>query len=265
MPEKTAERKETKPVIDFQQIFESKLASIEPLTPQEAEWESRGLEDIGVNSVIRQAPCVILYPDPMKNDAEKNYDIWVEDAKNCSFDYPHEDVQETFKKFQKQQGGGIAKPGRSAYVIEDNQKRLYLLFGTKAAEFTKQDLDYADERKLWEGLMLRYHFSKLIGQFPYQKRWVEDGVDHGEFGSNFVNIFDKDIVGRIRENSYLMHFADKYGMTNTQFMRFRLRAISARDVALSDKESAERGTGYLLDLDTLAKDVIAQDREEGSL
>lgn len=183
--------------------------------------------------------------------------------------YIHDDVREELKKFLEASNldPEISSYATSAYIIEDDEDKLYLFFNGAVAEYRKNDVKYGYEFgykniKKYEELMQRYGIEKMIGQFDETKT---EG-DTTTFGWKMENILDKDIIGRIRENEYLVKFSKKYKMTNTQFMRFRVRAIEGKKAALGDKEAARKGVSFLdIDLDNLAKEVVAQSEEEGHL
>jgi hypothetical protein len=120
------------------------------------------------------------------------------------------------------------------------------------AENRKEDIEFAykfgsKHIKEYEELMKRYGIEKMMGQFS-----------DGNYGWKMENILNKDIIGRIRENEQLVKFAKKYQMTNNQFMRFRIRATSSVEGYKKEKKNLR----YMVDLDTLAKEIINQDKEE---
>jgi hypothetical protein len=258
-------KKEVAPKVNFKQLFDAKLESIAPLSEQDSEWESEGFQDLGIKKIKRKVPAVII----RFSGDKKPLQLWATDPKNTtSVNYIHDDVREELKKFLETSNLNpeISSNASSAYVIQDDEDKLYLFFDGVVAEGRKSDVEFGYEFgsshiKKYEELMKRYGIEKMMGQFHETKT---EG-DTTSYGWKMENILDKDIIGRIRENEYLVTFAQKYQMTNNQFMRFRLRAIAGREATLRDKEATKRGVSYLIDLDDLAKEIIAQDKEEGHL
>ena len=251
--------KEIVPKVNFKQIFDEKLQSIAPLSEQESEWESEGFQDLGIKKIKRKVPAVIF-----RKSFKSKLQLWTTNPKNIKSRYPHDDIREELEKFLEANrlNPEIGSNASSAYIIQDNENKLYLFFDGITAEGRKRETEYGyDSVKKYEDLMQQYGIEKMMGQFSETKKKGNTTSD----GWKMENILDKDIIGRIRENEYLVKFAEKYQMTNNQFMRFRLRAIAGREAALKDKEGASKGISYLIDLDDLAKEVIAQDKEEGHL
>lgn len=252
--------------INFKRIFDDKLESIKPLSTSDSEWEAHGLDEVGINSVKRKAPCIIFYS---KRDIDLGYNIWLEDSRDCDRRYPHDDVIDSFKKFQKENKITIDYGNFSGFIIEDKEGKKYLLFLDNVAEYKKEDVIDQESRRYLIDLSRDYGIEKIIGSFKYEIKETSENPTSGAFsytvstGFKFENILDENILANIRENSYLKSFAEKYKMTNTQFMRFRIRAISGRKAY--EKEKVDEGVRYLINLDDLAKEVIAQDKEEGYL
>lgn len=257
------ESREIKKKIDFRQIFNTKLESIAPLSEQDSEWESADFQDLGIKKVKRKIAAVIF------GFSVNKLQLWITDPKNTESNYIHDDVKVELGKFLETNNSKmkIGLTG-SAYIIQNGEGKLYLFFDGVVAEGRKNDVDFGydygiESLKKYEELMQRYGIEKMIGQFSE----VTTKGDTTTYGYKMMNILNKDIIGRIRENEYLVGFAKKYGMTNNQFMRFRIRAIAGREATLTDKdkEITKRGFRYLVNLDDLAKEVIAQDKEEGHL
>ena len=258
--------REIKKKIDFRKIFAEKIESITPLSEQDSEWESADFQDLGIKKIKRKIPAVIV----RFSGNNKKLQLWITDPKDTTTaNYIHDDVREELGKFLEANklNPEISKNATSAYVIQDEEGRLYLFFNGITAEGKKFDVEMGynyglDYLKKHEELMQRYGIEKMIGQFD---ETITKG-DTTSYGWKMENILDKDIIGRIRENEYLVKYAQKYKMTNIQFMRFRLRAIEGRKAALGNKEAAEKGISYLdVDLDNLAKEILAQSEEEGHL
>jgi len=253
----TPEQKEKRPKLDFKQIFQEKLESITPLSDEDSEWEAVDFRNLGIKIIKRKAPAIIFsFP---KNKEQ----LWATDPKNIKSNYPHDKVRAELENFLKTNHykPGIISYATSAYIMQDDKNKLYLFFDGPTAERKKEEADrgYYDGVKKYDDLIQRYGIEKMIGQFPE----ITTEGDTTTYGYKMVPILDRDIIGKIRENDYLRSFAKKYGMSISQFMRFRIRAISAREAAIKDKEASEKGMQYLIDLDTLAKEVLLP--EEGHL
>jgi hypothetical protein len=257
--------REFKKKIDFRQVFRAKLESIAPLSEQESKWESPDFQSLGIKKIKRKIPAVIF-----RKYFEGNMQLWITDHRNTTeLNYIHDDVRVELRKFLEANNLNpeISLNASSAYIIQDDKDKLYLFFDGVVAEGRKDDVDFGydcgiESLKKYEKLMKRYGIEKMMGQFNKIK--IEGNTT--SYGWKMENILDKDIIGRIRENEYLVSFAKKYKMTNSQFMRFRIRAIAGREaVLLTEKEIVKRGFRYLVNLDDLAKEVIVQDKEDGHL
>lgn len=256
MEEKSFNKIEKNP-LDLKKAFEEKLGSIEPLSEREGWWESAGLHEFGIETIKRKAPCILFYD---KKDINSGFNLWLEDAKECHPDYPHNDVEKKLRKFLEENKIQLNFMDFSSYFIEDNKEKRYLFFDAITAEWLKSNMKSSKPKINMEKLMLNYNIDKIFGKFPHSQ---EDDYSQST-DSNIVNIIGKDAFGSIRENSYLISFAQKYNMTNSQFMRFRLRAIASREAMLHDekaKNAIEKGATYSIDLDTLAQETVSENEE----
>lgn len=245
--------------INFKEIFDAKFDSIKTLTSDEIKYESYGLDGLITGNLKKKAPCVLFYPD---KDMFLGYNIWVKDAKNCDKRFPHSDVESEFEEFQKSKKVDIAHFTGSAYILEDDLKKKYLLFSAVAAKGRKDQLNHDTFLKnMLEDLVERYGISKIFGQFSFGGVETLGDFTKNDYSSKIVDLQNNDIFGAIRENTYLYSFAEKYKMTNSQYMRFRIRAISSSRASLERREDADKGISYLIDLDDLAEEVKEQNIE----
>lgn len=91
--------------------------------------------------------------------------------------------------------------------------------------------------------MQKYNIKKIIGQF--NERELPNGSKiFGYTGTQ--EILNLELVGKERENRFLHSFAQKYKMTNTQFLRF-----------LTHIKTQKQGQTY----DEIAQEVIRMDKE----
>lgn len=260
------EEKEVLGSVDFKKIFNDKLANIAPLSEQEDKGFEKIFKNFEIGKIKKKCPAVIFEGFP-----ENKMQLWIADPKNIvNNNYSHYETRKELKNFLETNklDPTTTQLADLAYIIQDEKEKLFLFFDGQFAEAIKKSIergkryDYFFSIKKYEDLMRRYGIEKMIGQFT-ELTTTSNGAIINSYKTE--NILNEDVLGEIRENEYLFSYAKKYNMTKNQFINFRIRAIAGREAALKDKEAAERGTSYLINLDDLAKEVIAQDVKENHL
>lgn len=241
------------PQLDFSQIFMDKLKTIKPREFLSYFFMTRNLEKVGITKVQRVAPAVIFF-----TGSSINIELWIEDFDDCDREYIHKDATKKLNLFLKDNNLGSAQKATVAFVIQDEQGGLHLAVDSLQGQNLQLELDEEDVKKYPE-LMRRYGIRQIIGKFE------EDGTPGmSRWGPNPVKLLEAepqlDLIGDKREEIRLLGIAQKYKMTNTQYMRFRILAKSASDSFLKGEFQ-----GYpnmrLRDVEEIAKEVITEDKE----
>ena len=252
---------------DFKKIFVERLNNIQP--SDYSSWSFlKGLEEVGITKVDKMGFAVV-FVTAKENGEDSDLQIWMKDEQQANKEYPHIDVLQELENYLEEHK--IKSPRiflrNKGMVLQANDGSLYLLVGGGAAEGMAINVgqsaadDFSREQIAgYERMMAQYSIKEIVA-----KGFANLEEKYTTYGTRNIKILNKDILGEITENRYLLSFAEKYGMTNNQFMRFRIRAITSRKAALTDKEAAEKGVKYLIDLDQLAQEIISQEAGEGHL
>jgi hypothetical protein len=241
------EQKETEP-IDFLSVFNAKLEAISPSTEWKNDWEKNGLEKIGIAPLIKKIPCDIFYNREGEADVSVD-ELWIEDPKNCGSRYPHAAVHESLQQFLEEKGRSDTLPATaSGYLLvdENNKKYLFLDKAETAEYYIRQIKSKERQRERWEKMVKKYGLEKIFGNLS-EEIWDE------KTGRYFETVLEPSLVEKTREENYLSGFAEKYQMTNNQFIRFHAQAMAALEAFKKYENS--------VDLDALAKEIIADEKE----
>jgi hypothetical protein len=273
------EQKENYRDIDFKKIFDEKLASIEPIGETERLNVVQGLDRLGIK-VKKLAPCLNFGIDKTAEGGTRNSysDLWIEDDKdirNAKDDYgrydiikqPHHYLEHKLDDYleSSELELGLYLPG---YIIQDEKNEIYLIvphdFGKIVAEARGKSIegkqDYFDILEKYLRLLHKYNIKQIIGKFRAGELEKRKEIGYGSGAGKVLDI-NFDLFGEIGENRYLGTFGEKYKMTNTQYLRFWLRAKAGFEAQKEEnKKEPEEKTNlrYLVDLDKLAKEVIEQ-------
>ena len=245
---------ENAPKHDFRAIFLKKLEAIKPIPEQDREDWASVYTELGIQKLKREAPVLIFGFQKKEYQDPSSLDLWVTDPKDIRDSFqPHWDVEKGLGDFL---GIDVRKYNPLFYkigghLLQDENDVLYLLVD----EIRARTLGYRDPSRLLD-LMRKYQIDKIVGQF---KKVTEKG-DTTVYGWEDKVIVDADLIGERRENLRLLNIAKKYNMTNTQFMRFRILAKSSIDAYKSGKVN-EPGVNILRDVEEIAKEVVAEDKE----
>lgn len=225
--------------LDFKKMFFDKLATIEPYDERTGKLTAKHflLNDIGIAQVKRLVPSLVF---SIQSDLPTSLDMYLEDPGNIAGeDYPHWAMENKLTDMLRKNGYAL-KHDRlllktSCFIVQDVGDRLFLLLDPIPTGEIKNRIESNLTKQVWFMLVEKYNLDKIVGSTG--PAWM--GID----GDKEI-ILEKDIIGKIREDDYMQSFADKYGMTNFQFTRFRIRILSAIDA------------GIPVDYDTIARESI---------
>ncbi len=258
-PIKPKKRIETQSTPDFKSIFLEKLGAIDPIPEEDREDHASGYEAIGIKKLKREVPAILFFTE--KNNEAQFADLWITDPEIITDDFqPHDEVRKDLARFLKVSEGseGFPKLRISATLLQDNEGRLYLLVDDQRAARVTADLKDKVIAPLLFDFLQKYDIKKVAGLF--RETFQEDD---GEFDRTISRVLvNQDFLGEKREDLQLLNIALKYKMTNTQFMRFRIRAKSAIDAIKKGKieeEGAQILTGN--NLEDIAREVVNDDNE----
>jgi hypothetical protein len=256
------------PSINFVRIFKDKLASIEELTVNPYRQEIiRGLDQVGIKKVKKLAPAEVFRIETSEG-TRSGFNLWIENDKDCDIKYPHTDVRPKLEDFLRNNKREDEMNYNNAFIIQDEQNEIHLIvnqyWGENIQSYMRMNYKYRKELlQKYLDFIDKYGIKQIIGKMAATEEEKEERL----YGSKNVRLLDIDfdLVGQIREDRYLYSFAEKYQMTNTQYLRFWLKATAALEAEKQKLKNPEdkRGIKYITDLDTLAKESIAEDKEEG--
>jgi hypothetical protein len=245
MPERSKiEQKEIQRKPDFRQLFFQRLNAYPATSEKVSKIQKRYL------------PAVVF---GISEEENTQYDVWIiTDPKLIEKFYLHKVITQELEENLQARNRNLGH--RIPSVVEQNHKGQ--LFISLDKNVILEDETAGDMGKFVD-VANRYNFSGIRTANYYLAK-EPNGI---EIIKQPKDASVGDIVGERRENAYLFQYAQKYGMTINQFMRFRIRAISSRKAyeAESTRPQEERGFKYLIDLDTLATEVLEQEKEEGHL
>ncbi len=244
--ERVTEQKDIGQRLDFRRIFYDKLASL-PVYESEQEMKDAayGYEGVGIMKIKKQGPALIFV---CSNDEgpDWNYQIWLENPVDIGdHRYPHTEVEDKLTKYL--QGINLEiKIQLSAFVLQDDKDRIYIVLDSIPASRIKEDMEsqYSEiGRNSWIRFLDQYHIERIVGNFPHK---YDEPDGSPVYDWNTERLVDSDIISEIKDDNYLYGFAEEHQMTNTQWLRFRRLAKSLRH-------------RQKLNLDKLAKAVIEDD------
>jgi len=253
-------KQEGKKAIDYLKVFTERLSAAQPFSDEDAEYFSGGLRDIGVTKLKKDMPTLII---TKRDGFEQDFDLFVKDRKEIdNKSFPHSEVEADLANFLgiSRDDPKFPKFPISAYILEDEKGVRYLSVDKIPTTGIGFLLNDEDSRVRFLSLLKRYGISKVIGLFEKKLSDPEDSnVSYITHQNEVMAEIDFDFVGQKREDLMFINIALKYKMTNSQFMRFRILAKSDID---SFKKGEFQGTGRKLrNLDDLAKEVVADDKE----
>lgn len=222
---------------NFVRIFERKVASITPLSDAEGTDLAWDLGDVGIIQLKRRMPAIIFDLDQLNPELDNPIDcslyLWVGDLNEIrDLRLVHKELESQLRKFLQDH---ISCPPlfinpESGYVIEDNRGNIYLAVSSPIVNTIQGDVRHSlattdsitkflGER--WINLIKRYSLAKIIGNVKKFLLPGDKGYYPGFYNWVTETVLNLDLVGKWREDGFIYMFAEEYGMSNFQFMRFR--------------------------------------------
>lgn len=249
---------------DFKKIFLITLASVAPISKDRRQYKEIGLEALGIREVVKEIPAMIFFvPDSGQHDyeGEGHYEMWAVNPAEIKDKFePHYEVTEKLAKLLDTEMHPFERELKynlfGGKIIVDDNDKLYLLIDEIRAEELESKMKTNEKRIL--DLLVRYKINKVVGKF-----WRTRKIGNDESsGNEYEMVVDEDIIGKRRENTYLLKLARENGLSNSQFMRFRARAISAKEANEKiAKQNARRKkkVGYIpVDYDKIIKEILEE-------
>lgn len=229
---------------DFRKIFLEKLKKIEPIPEKDRKYKADGLEAIGIKSLKRRAPALLLLNLPKNKEGEREFGLWITDPSLISdFWQPHFEVEKDLSIFLgiNINDSKFPKYSIGAEILQDDDDKLYLLMNEGPAETLDVSLKNDKLRIRLLDLLQSYEITRVAGSFPR----VHQEVGVSSTREEIKILLDEDLIGKRREDLYLLKFAKEYNMNNTQYMRFRIMvksitdAVKKKDLFLIEKNINE--------------------------
>lgn len=228
--------------INFVKIFHDKLKTIEPLNENLRSYEASYFDKIGVKRVKRKADALYFYT---KNTEEPKLNLWIEDPKDIGDKvFIHARCEEGLRDFLNLRDEKLNQEivSLGGLIIQDEEDRLYFFTRGAIAKELEWQMSQSYLNKRWISLCQEYEIEKIFGQFSH--KWTEGNMKRYGLKTKVI-LSNIDPAGKEAENRYLLSFAKRYGMTNNQYLRFRLLT------------SPQQGITY----DEVADDSIEWDKE----
>lgn len=219
----------------FLSLFHQKINAVTP--NPESTWRSNGMDYIGVgiDQVKRNMPAVLF----TTLSQPRKFNIWVEDPRKIiNARWPHAETTIALREHLDQQQARLHTQLPS-FVIQDGQDNLYLVVDEIVGDIVRDHAVSELLRGNWSAIIDTYNIKQVITV----ARNDDPTMTYSEV------VLDSDLFGRLREDSYLLGFARRYGMNNFQYMRFRSIIYGAR----TGKEIVP------LNYERLAKEILAAD------
>ncbi|MEK9165619.1 MAG: hypothetical protein AAB525_02055 [Patescibacteria group bacterium] len=208
------EQKE-KIIVDFRQRFWEKLASILP--PLFRKEEACHFKNFGIEEIVKKCPSVIF----MLDQREAPYEIWIENQKEVSFAYPHNDIYKKLAEFKSKNDLPTCNVQADSYIIQDKRGKVCLFFDHKETPFVNLKMKDKNGEAIiakWADLMERYSIEKMVGNFS--------DIDFSEIGAEDNQaqlILDRDdkMIEKIRLDNLIFSLAQQYKLTNSQYLKLQ--------------------------------------------
>lgn len=242
---------------DFKHIFTERINTIDPIPEAEREDAAYGLEALSVTKIKKEIPA-LAFRMPVNIKAFEDtspVDLWVVDPKQIRrLDQPHEEVLKDLAGFLNileddiDSKIGIWRIGGTLLQGEDD--KLYLLLDEIKGDFVQNIMksDQAGARFL--DFLREYNINRVaVRVYETWQKKEADSISYGSTASSKI-IIGEDLMGKRREHLFYINFARKYNMTNSQYLRLRLRTRSAFEA------------GAPIKWDDVAREIIEEDKEK---
>lgn len=218
-----AKGKEIKPEIDFVEIFKRKLDSIEVVPEHLRGYFHEDLEKLGIKDKKRMCAGVVFeigviddyitrYAGTQFNSDKENkrLELWIEDIESVEMfkKFRHHNVESDLEYFLEEHSMPITKIRPTPfYLIQDSDDKIYIILEKIGRSIDEKTEKETVVRSLWLDLQKKYDIAKIF-------REPEKGVKKDAYA-------DVDLVGKLREYSYLLAIIKKYDLNDLQSLKLR--------------------------------------------
>lgn len=223
-------RNKEEPLPDFERVFLKRLGEIKPLEREKSEYWSSFFGFKNFKPIKKEIPALLLYS---RNQSDKqSCDLWITDPSEIKLiHHPHAQVTADLAEFLKTDTENLFKKFLtypiSARILQDENNTLYLLVDEGWSDFFTTKISRSLQENSLLDFLDRYKIKKIIGVHSADNLYLSENIAK--------TIIDEDLIGQRREDLLLYDFAKRYNMTNTQYMRFRVRVKSATNVMTDDR------------------------------
>jgi len=212
--------------VDFPKVFRQRINDLPLLSEFESDARSYEIQGIGTAKIIKRGYALVLTRDEFVDPTIM--DVWVQDPQvnMVGVTFPHREVNTELRNYLEAQGHRQIYFDNSALIYADADNKLYLAVTSPENKRAQAD---ADEHFAlgWVRIMDRYGIDKIIGNIP-ETIFIKDSQTTTSVTRSIIS---DDLIGRTRVNDALRRVGEKYSMTNSQFMRFRILANTAFDAS----------------------------------
>ena len=243
--------REDGPRPDFRKNFFEILEATEPIPEKDRTSEAQRFRVIGVRSLKRKVPVLLLSPNYyLPENHEKPLELFTIDPKKIAWGAPHYYLKQGLPKFLNVEEKDLTGTRVRGFVLEDTSGDKYLLL----EEDDEPLMGFNSERFL--DFLINYKITKIATR-------VSDRFIKGVPSYSHNIIIELDLVSREREDASLLEIAKRYKMTWAQFMRFRIRVISATDAIMKGGLEADLVAAKFdpTTLDKIAREIIDEDKQ----
>lgn len=206
---------------DFRKIFSERLAEIEPLKDEEAINLASWYADTGIKGIRKEVPAIIFRSG--KDERSPLDNIWIENSNVTE----KERVSFVHNRISKDLADFLEIDGRpdvlSGYMVEDMEGQLHLIVDLQIGSIIRnnQELEDEDYKSILD-VMRVYGITDIIEKASKrQERMTKRGVV--DYQDRITEaLVDQSLIDKRREDLFLINLAQKYSMTNSQYMRLKI-------------------------------------------
>ena len=220
---------------DFVGEYKKRMAGLVEIPLKARDTLLANLEKAGIKEVQKFLPAITFYfPDdafPLKRE------LWVGSPKDI--EHPHDALFDELRFFIDTSETPYEPPMAqlSCYILQDGSGGAHLIIGREDVyEFAEEDLE------AFQDMAQKYGLKKIIANFR-----------KGVLPTTLLSV-DDNLVEEMREEIYLLEYAKKWKMTNTQYLRFYALA-KGRHHTKGQQEYAGGHMNYA----ELAKSIVLED------
>lgn len=206
----------------------------------------RDLDKVGITKVQALFTALVFR---LPSDTEEHLHLWIGKPKQHkdAFDdqFQHGALQRKLEAFlrENRETARLHMP-YSSFLVIDQQGGRNLIISQWTADMVENDLKSGDDAAAadWERLFKQYRIDRLIGAL--QEGYASlPNIIHGEA-----------IFENMREEQYFVGLAQRFGMTNFEFLRFHQRARSVWQV--------QQPGSVPISYEALAREVVDERTDE---